>query len=132
MTIRQPCPPVPGPLEAYAQQFDAAFDSLAQRSACRASLQGLLLPRERTKTLTGSVPAQRLQWFLSESAWDAAAITARRLALLLGDPATAPTDAGVLLIDETGDPKDGTKTPHVAKQSLGSLGLGARTAGARS
>lgn len=133
MTARQPCPPVPGPLEAYAQQFDVAFDSLAQRSAFRDYLQGLLLPRERNKTLTAlagtepvigahAPPAQRLQWFLSESAWDVAAITARRLELLLGDPATAPTDAGVLIIDETGDPKDGSKTPHVAKQYLGSLG----------
>ena len=106
---------------------------LAQRRAFRAYLHGLLLPRERNKTLTAlagtepvigaqAPPAQRLQWFLSESAWDAAAITARRLELLLGDPATAPTDAGVLIIDETGDPKDGTKTPHVAKQYLGSLG----------
>ena len=93
MTQRQPCPPAPGPLEAYAQQFDACFASLAQRRAFRAYLHGLLLPRERNKTLTGLAgtepvlgaqlaPAQRPQWFLSESSWDAAAITARRLAVL--------------------------------------------------
>jgi SRSO17 transposase len=132
-TKRAPCPPAPGPLEAYAARFDDRFGQLAQRRAFRAYLHGLLLPRERNKTLTAlagtepvigapAPPAQRLQWFLSEAAWDVAAITARRLELLLGDPATAPTDAGVLIIDETGDPKDGSKTPHVAKQSLGSLG----------
>jgi hypothetical protein len=120
-------------LEGYAARFDDLFSKVAQRRAFRAYLHGLLLPRERNKTLTAlagtepvigaqAPPAQRLQWFRSESAWDVAAITARRLELLLGDPATAPTDAGVLIIDETGDPKDGSKTPHVAKQYLGSLG----------
>jgi len=132
-TKRVPCPPAPGPLEDYAHQFDADFASLAQRRAFREYLQGLLLPRERNKTLTGLAgvepvlgaqlaPAQRLQWFLSESTWEAEAIGARRLELLLGDPATAPTDAGVLVIDETGDRKDGTKTDHVAPQHLGSIG----------
>jgi hypothetical protein len=31
MTTRRPCPPAPGPLEDYAQRFDALFSSLAQR-----------------------------------------------------------------------------------------------------
>ena len=53
MTTRRPCPPAPGPLEDYAQQFDGLFSSLAQRRGIRDYLQGLLLPRERNKTLTG-------------------------------------------------------------------------------
>src|SRR5918998_2918237 len=133
MTRRRPCPPAPGPLEAYAAQFDDLFASVAQREGFRAYLHGLLLPRERNKTLTGlagtepvvgaqAPPAQRLQWFLSESAWDAEALTARRLELLCRDPATRPHDGGVLIIDETGDRKDGTKTAHVAHQYLGSVG----------
>jgi hypothetical protein len=132
-TKRLSCPPAPGPLEDYARHFDAGFASLAQRRAFREYLHGLLLPRERNKTLTGLAgvepvrgaqlpPAQRLQWFLSESSWDAEAIGARRLEILLGDPATAPTEAGVLVIDETGDRKDGAKTAHVAPQYLGSVG----------
>ena len=52
MTARKPCPEAPGPLEAYARELDACFGSLAQRRAFRAYLQGLLLPRERNKTLT--------------------------------------------------------------------------------
>jgi DDE superfamily endonuclease len=132
-TKRAPCPPAPGPLEGYARLFDACFASLAQRCAFRDYLHGLLLPRERNKTLTGLAgvepvlgaqlaPAQRLQWYLSESTWDAEAIGARRLELLLSDAATRPTDRGVLIIDETGDRKDGTKTAHVAHQYLGSVG----------
>jgi hypothetical protein len=133
MTRRQPVPPAPGPLEDYAAQFDDLLPNVAQRRAIREYLHGLLLPRERNKTLTGlagtepvlgaqAPPAQRLQWFVSESAWDADALTARRLELLCRDPATRPHDGGVLIIDETGDRKDGTKTAHVAHQYLGSVG----------
>jgi DDE superfamily endonuclease len=133
MTQRIACPPAPGPLEAYAEHFDALFDTLAQRRSFREYLQGLLLPRERNKTLTAlagvepivgaQAPAvQRLQFFLSESAWDAEAVNAQRLAVLCADPATSPHAGGVLVIDETGDRKDGTKTAHVARQYLGSIG----------
>jgi SRSO17 transposase len=133
VTKRLPCPPAPGPLEDYAAQFDALFGSLAQRRGLRAYLQGLLLPRDRNKTLTalaGAEPVvgaqhgavQGLQFFLSESPWDHEQLNQRRLALLRADPATAPHDQGVLVIDDTGDRKDGRHTAHVARQYLGSLG----------
>jgi hypothetical protein len=133
MTQRQPCPPAPGPLEAYASHFDDLLATLAQRRGFRTYLQGLLLPRDRHKTLTGLVGAepirqaqapevQRLQCFVSESPWDAERINAQRVELLLSDPATAPHDAGALVLDETGDRKDGTKTAHVGRQYLGSVG----------
>jgi hypothetical protein len=63
-----------------------------------------------------------LQFFLSESAWEAEAVNARRLRMLREDPETAPHEQGVLVIDETGDRKDGTKTDHVGYQYLGSVG----------
>jgi hypothetical protein len=133
MSTRRPCPPAPGPLEDYAQRFDPLFSSLAQRRGFRDYLQGLLLPRDRNKTLTGLAGAepitgaqhrevQRLQWFLSESTWDHQAVNERRVQLLCQDPATAPHDGGVLVIDDTGDRKDGTATAHVARQYLGSVG----------
>jgi hypothetical protein len=56
---------------------------------------------------------QRLQFFLSESRWDPEKVNERRLELLLADPATAPHGGGVLVIDDSGDRKDGTKTAHV-------------------
>ena len=133
MTTRRPCPPAPGPLEPYAQRFDSLFSSLAQRRGFRDYLQGLLLPRDRNKTLTGLAGAepisgaqhrevQRLQWFLSESAWDHQQVNAQRVQLLCEDPATAPHERGALVIDDTGDRKDGTATAHVARQYLGSVG----------
>ena len=133
MTDRRPCPPAPGPLEDYATQFDPLLGSVAQRRGLRDYLQGLLLPRDRNKTLTALADAepitgaqhrevQRLQWFLSESTWDHEAVNQRRIELLCTDAATAPHAQGVLVIDDTGDRKDGTATAHVARQYLGSVG----------
>ena len=121
MSARRPCPAAPGLLEGYAARFDDLFGRLAQRRGFREYLAGLLAPRHRNKTLTalaGAEPVtgaqhpavQRLQFFLSESRWDADQVNARRLELLLADPATAPHEAGVLVIDDSGDRKDGTRT----------------------
>ncbi len=133
VTARRPCPPVPGPLEEFAAWFDSLFSSLAQRRGFREYLTGLLLPRDLNKTLTclaGAEPVagarhpavQRLQFFLSESRWDHGQVNARRLEMLLSEPATAPHDGGVLVIDDSGDRKDGTATAHVGRQWLGRLG----------
>jgi SRSO17 transposase len=120
-------------LEEYAAGFDDLFRSLAQRRGFREYLTGLLAPRDRNKTLTslaGAEPmagaqhpaVQRLQFFLSESTWDHERINARRLELLLGDPATAPHDGGALVVDDSGDRKDGNATAHVGSQYLGRYG----------
>jgi SRSO17 transposase len=133
MTQRLACPPAPGPLEEFAATFDRLFGTLAQRRSFREYLQGLLLPRERNKTLTALVgtepvvgaqaaPVQRLQWFLSESSWDVQAVNAQRLALLLEESPLRPHPQGVLVLDDTGDRKAGTQTAHVARQYLGSVG----------
>ena len=42
--------------------------------------------------------------------------------MLLADPETAPHGGGVLVIDDSGDRKDGTKTAHVGRQYLGRYG----------
>ncbi|WP_200960965.1 IS701 family transposase [Noviherbaspirillum sp. Root189] len=133
MTARRPCPAAPGPLEDYAVQFDSLFHSLAQRRCFRTYLAGLLAPRDRAKTLNAlagaepvvqaqSAPVQQMQFFLSESNWDANRIAQRTLQLLLAEPVIAPTTDGVLVIDDTGDRKDGCATDHVARQYLGSVG----------
>src|ERR1700745_2796201 len=133
MTKPAACPPAPGPLEGYAARFDDLFTRVAQRRGCREYLAGLLAPRDRNKTLTalaGAEPVtgaqhpavQRLQFFLSESRWEADRFNARRLELLRADPATAPHGGGVLVIDDSGDRKDGAKTAHVGHQWLGRYG----------
>ncbi|MFE2719766.1 transposase [Streptomyces mirabilis] len=117
MTARRPCPPAPGPLEEYAARFDDLFFSLAQRRGFREYLTGLLAPGERNKTITclaGAEPVagagmpgvQRLQFFLSESPWEAELVNDRRLELLREESATVPHDGGVIVIDDSGDRKD--------------------------
>jgi hypothetical protein len=133
MTARRPCSAAPGPLETYAREFDDLFGVLAQREGFRGYLQGLLLPRDRNKTLTGlagtepvvgaqAAPVQRLQFFLSESSWDAAVVNRRRLEVLWAREELRPHAAGVLIVDDTGDRKAGHHTAHVARQYLGSIG----------
>jgi SRSO17 transposase len=65
---------------------------------------------------------QRLQFFLSESPWEAEQVNDRRLELLCEEPATAAHDGGVIVTDDCGDRKDGTATAHVSRQWLGRLG----------
>src|SRR5436309_7704779 len=121
MTKRIEVASAPAPLEEYVKSFDPVFGKSIQREGFRRYVEGLLLPSERHKTLTGLVTtepvvgaqsprAQKLHWFLSESDWD------ERLTLLREDPATAPNAQGVLVIDETGDRKDGHQTAHVGRQ----------------
>jgi hypothetical protein len=133
MTRRQPADPAPGPLERYVARFDDLFATLAQKYASRRYLEGLLLPTERNKTLTALantepvLGAQRkevqgLQWFLSESNWIPEEINRRRVEIMLEDPRTAPTAGSALVVEETGDRKDGKATAHVGKQYLGGIG----------
>lgn len=133
MTKRIEIAQAPTPLETYAKHFDPLFGKSNQREGFRHYLEGLLLPSERNKTLTGLVNteplvgaqlprAQKLQWFLSESNWNERQVQAERLKLLREDPATAPNAQGALVIDETGVSLDGHKTAHVARQYLGNVG----------
>jgi SRSO17 transposase len=133
MTKRREVTPAAGLLETYCQEFDQYLVRWNQHEGIRRYLEGLLLPAERNKTLTGlanttpgtgaqEARAQSLQWFLSESTWDESAVNARRCQLLRQTAATAPHTDGVLVIDETGDLKDGTHTAHVGRQYLGNVG----------
>ncbi len=134
MTKRSPVSSAPGPLEDYAHSFDDLFGARAQRHGFRRYLEGLLLPAERNKTLTALAntepvtgaqrrEAQSLQWFLSESGWDPQEVNERRLKLLLGESASAaPSEKGVLVIDEHGDRKWGKHTAHVGRQWLANIG----------
>lgn len=133
MTRKRETTPAPGLLETFAQAFDQMFLKWNQRESFRRYLEGLLLPAERNKTLTGlanTAPgsgaqharAQSMQWFLSESNWDERLVNEMRHKLIRQTEAMAPKSEGVLIIDETGDLKDGSHTAHVGRQYLGNVG----------
>jgi hypothetical protein len=50
------------------------------------------------------------QFFLSASQWDPDLVNVRRLELWRADPTIVPHGSGVLVIDDSGDRKDGVKT----------------------
>jgi SRSO17 transposase len=133
MAASHESPTMPAPLEQYAHAFDDLFHTRIQRQRFRDYLAGLLLPRDRNMTLTALVgaqpitqahtgPVQQVLYFLTESEWEAEAVTSRRLALVCAEPLTAPHAGGALVLDELGDRKDGTHTAHVGYQYLGSIG----------
>src|SRR5713101_993089 len=74
MTKRIEVARAPAPLEEYVRQFDPLFGKSNQREGFRQYLEGVLLPSERHKALTGLVNTepvvgaqlprvQKLQWF---------------------------------------------------------------------
>ena len=107
-TSRKPTAPTAEAIDLFCGHFDDLFARLAERTAVRHYLIGLLLPRERNKTLTelaALVPGadrQRLHHFLHDAPWDSAALNARRLDLWRGHPDPGPHANGVLIVDETG------------------------------
>lgn len=55
MPSRREITKAPAPLEEYCEHFDPLFSRSNQRESFRQYLEGLLLPGERNKTLTGLV-----------------------------------------------------------------------------
>ena len=127
-TPRKPTAPTTEAVDAFCARFDDLFGRLAERTALRQYLIGLLLPREHNKTLTvlaALVPGadrQRLHHFLHDAPWDQEALNRRRLALWRAHPALGPHTNGVLIIDETGDRKRGHGIVLAATQYIGKLG----------
>jgi SRSO17 transposase len=128
-TPRKPTLPTTDAIDAFCAKFDDLFNRRAARQAFRHYLIGLLLPRERTKTMTvlaSLVPGcvrQRLHHFLHDAPWDAQTLNARRLQLWRDHPTLRPHGRGVLIVDETGDRKRGHGIPFAAQQYIGKVGF---------
>ncbi len=127
-TPRKPTPPTTEAIDAFCARFDDLFCRSQERAAFRQYLIGLLLPREHNKTLVelaAIVPRanrQALHHFLHDAPWDAEALNRRRLTRWQAHPVLAPHAQGVLIVDETGDPKRGSRIVLAAQQYLGKLG----------
>ena len=125
---RKPTPPTTEAIDQFCAAFDDLFARYEERRALRQYLIGLLLPREHNKTLVelaSIVPGtnrQALHHFLHDAPWDAEALNRRRLERWQAHPYLGPHAGGVLIIDETGDPKRGHRIVLTAQQYLGKLG----------
>src|SRR5690348_1418504 len=127
-TPRKPVPATTEAVDTFCARFDDLFCRRAERAALRHYLIGLLLPREGHKTLTALaslVPGaarQRLHHVVHDAPWDAEALNRRRLTVWQAHPELAPHAGGVLIVDETGDPKRGHAIALVANQYIGRVG----------
>jgi DDE superfamily endonuclease len=125
---RKPTPPTTEAIDMFCAAFDDLFGRYEERRALRQYLIGLLLPREHNKTLVelaSIVPGanrQALHHFLHDAPWDAEALNRRRLERWKAHPYLGPHAGGVLIVDETGDPKRGQRIVLAAQQYLGKLG----------
>jgi SRSO17 transposase len=114
-TPRKAIPPTTEAIDQFCNAFDPLFGRSEEREAVRQYLIGLLLPREHNKTiveLAAIVPGARrqaLHHFLHDAPWEADALNQQRLALWRAHPWLKPHAQGVLILDETGDPKRGSR-----------------------
>ena len=105
----------------FADQFSDCFSRRPQRAAASRYLDGLFNDSERKSMqamhgrLSDPASYQALQHFVTDSPWEAEALWARLRAVV-------PVRAGLLAVDDTSFPKQGTQSVGVQRQYCGALG----------
>lgn len=108
-------------LGQYLDHFSACFSRRPQRDAASQYIDGLFNDSERKSMqamhgrLSDPGQYQALQHFITHSPWDAGQVWAQLRA-------TVPVRTGILAIDDTGFPKQGTRSVGVQRQYCGALG----------
>ena len=110
-------------LDNYLSEFDDCFGRSEPAENLAVYVRGQLsdLQRKSIEPIAdrAGVPPRTLQQFLSLSAWDES-LMADRLAQIVARDHAHPVSIGI--IDETGYPKKGNKTPGVKRQWCGATG----------
>lgn len=108
-------------LSAWLEPFETSFGHVAQRGAFRRYLLGLLSDSRR-KSMSAMLERvhdpgtyQAFQHFISHAPWDHARVWRQLRAVI-------PDREGVLILDATSFPKQGTQSVGVARQYCGTLG----------
>jgi SRSO17 transposase len=108
-------------LGQFLDGFSACFSRQAQRDAASRYLDGLFNDSERKSMqamhgrLSEPGPYQSLQHFITHSPWDAARVWTHVRTVV-------PIRTGILALDDTGFPKQGTRSVGVQRQYCGALG----------
>jgi SRSO17 transposase len=110
-------------LAAYADHFLSAFPRKDQGSSAHRYLQGLVSDHPRKSiepmALAHGFPIRSMQAFIADSPWRTTPIVQRHQLLVAQ---TLGEDDAVLLVDESGMPKQGQHSAAVAPQYCGALG----------
>ena len=117
-------PAVKARMEAFvAEVAGAAMNHPVQRSNAEVYVRGLLAAGARksleplVERLDGDGDYQSLQQFLADSPWDS-----QRLMQAVVERVAPVVGAEAWVLDDTGFPKDGKKSPGVKRQYSGTLG----------
>jgi SRSO17 transposase len=108
-------------LGLFLDGFSACFSRQPQREAATQYIDGLFTDSERKsmQAMHGRLgdprDYQALQHFITHSPWQAARVWTQLRAVV-------PLREGILAIDDTGFPKQGTQSPGVQRQYCGALG----------
>ncbi len=108
-------------LGQFLDGFSACFSRQSQRAAASQYLDGLLNDSERKSMpamhgrLSDPCQSQALPHFITHSPWDASRVWTHLRTVV-------PCRTGILAIDDTGFPKQGTQSVGVQRQYCGALG----------
>src|SRR5262247_2236828 len=110
-------------LASYLAPFAPLFRRSTSRASVERYLTGLLtdLPRKNCDTIAAAVAGtstERLQHLLTDATWEPQALDQQRVRALV---AQSPSQ-GILVLDDTGLPKQGRGSVGVARQYSGTLG----------
>ncbi len=107
-------------LVTWLEPFEDCFGHVAQRGAFRRYLLGLLSdsPRKSMSAMLARIhdrgSYQAFQHFITHAPWEVAPVWRRLLSRI-------PDRRGVLILDDTGFPKQGTHSVGVQRQYSGTL-----------
>jgi SRSO17 transposase len=111
-------------LATFLEPFAPLFRRHTSRDSMERYVTGLLtdLPHKTCDTIADVIAEttiERLQYLLTEAAWDPLELDKARVKRLLE---LHPVTSGILIFDDTGLPKQGTASVGVSRQYSGTLG----------
>ncbi len=118
---------IPHFVRSFADRLDAVFTRPVQKVRFCQYLTALLLQTERRNThgiqrLLAGTDDQAIHHFLANAPWDEAELNALRVQVLNSLPQTRTRPEGVLILDDRGSPRRGTKIATTKRPYIGQVG----------